>query len=108
MHYAIECKNYNDGEREMTVRWLVSAMTEIDIEDKQGCTPLHLACESSKSSIMSILMDKGANLDSKDGQGNNALHYSVGLLPQPGEATSTWREEIAEKLLKRSPACIRE
>ncbi|PNP74481.1 hypothetical protein FNYG_12104 [Fusarium nygamai] len=108
LHYAIECKNYNDGERETIVRWLVSAMKEIDIENKQGCTPLHLACQSSKSSIVSILMEKGANPDSKDDQGNNALHYSVGLLPQHGEATSTWREEIAEKLLKRSPACIRD
>ncbi|KAF5624086.1 serine threonine phosphatase 6 regulatory ankyrin repeat subunit A [Fusarium tjaetaba] len=108
LHYAIECKNYNDGERETIVRWLVSAMKEIDIEDKQGCTPLHLACQNSKSSIVSIFMDKGANPDSKDDQGNNALHYLVGLLPQHGEATSTWREEIAEKLSKRSPACIRD
>ncbi|KAF5574566.1 serine threonine phosphatase 6 regulatory ankyrin repeat subunit A [Fusarium pseudoanthophilum] len=108
LHYAIEGKSYNDGERETIVRWLVSAMKEIDIEDKQGCTPLHLACQSSKSSIVSILMEKGPNPDSKGDQGNSALHYLVGLLPQHGEATSTWREEISEKLLERSPACIRE
>ncbi|KAG5809910.1 hypothetical protein H9Q74_005626 [Fusarium xylarioides] len=108
LHYVIECKGCNDGDREMIVKWLVSAMKEIDTEDKQGCTPLHLACQSSKSSIVSILMEKGANPDSKDDQGNNALHYSVGLSPQHGEATSTWREEIAEKILKRSPACIRD
>ncbi|CVL09843.1 uncharacterized protein FPRN_13401 [Fusarium proliferatum] len=108
LHYAIECKSCNDEDREKIVKSLVSAMKRIDIEDKQGCTPLHLACQSSKSSIVSILIEKGANPDIKDDKGNNALHYSVGLWPQPGVATSTWREEIAEKVLKRSPACIRD
>ncbi|RBA22313.1 hypothetical protein FPRO05_00660 [Fusarium proliferatum] len=108
LHYAIECKSCNDEDREKIVKSLVSAMKRIGIEDKQGCTPLHLACQSSKSSIVSILIEKGANPDIKDDKGNNALHYSVGLWPQPGVATSTWRAEIAEKVLKRSPACIRD
>ncbi|KAF5569527.1 serine threonine phosphatase 6 regulatory ankyrin repeat subunit A [Fusarium phyllophilum] len=68
LHYIIECKSCNDGEREKVIKWLVSAMKDIDTEDKQG----------------------------------------FGLLPQHGEATSTWREDIAEKLLKRSRACIRD
>jgi ankyrin repeat protein len=108
LHYVIECKNCNDEDREKIVKWLVSAMKSVDVEDQRGCTPLHVACQNSKSSIVSILMEKGANPDSKDDKGNNALHHAVGLWPQLGEATFTWREEVAEKVLKRSPGCIRD
>ncbi|SCO90430.1 uncharacterized protein FRV6_14558 [Fusarium oxysporum] len=108
LHYVLECKSCNDEDREKIVKWLVSAMKNVDVEDQRGRTPLHVACQNSKSSIISILIEKGANPGIKDDEGNNALHHAVGLRLQVGGATFTWREDVARKLLKRSPDCIRD
>ncbi|EWZ81514.1 hypothetical protein FOWG_14519 [Fusarium oxysporum f. sp. lycopersici MN25] len=108
LHYVLECKSCNDEDREKIVKWLVSAMKNVDVEDQRGRTPLHVACQNSKSSIVSILIEKGANPGIKDDEGNNALHHAVGLRLQVGGVTFTWREDVARKLLKRSPDCIRD
>ncbi|RKK71337.1 hypothetical protein BFJ69_g11092 [Fusarium oxysporum] len=108
LHYVLECKSCNDEDREKIVKWLVSAMKNVDVEDQRGCTPLHVACQNFKSSIVSVLIEKGANPGIKDDEGNNALHHAVGLRLQVGGATFTWREDVARKLLKRSPDCIRD
>ncbi|KAF5605623.1 serine threonine phosphatase 6 regulatory ankyrin repeat subunit A [Fusarium pseudocircinatum] len=108
LHYVIECKSCNDEDQEKIVKWLVSALKsgDIDAEDQRSWTPLHVACQNSKSSIVSILVDKGADPSVKDDKGNNALHHAVGLWPPVSGSTFTWTEEVAEKVLNRSPDCI--
>ncbi|KAH7154391.1 ankyrin repeat-containing domain protein [Fusarium sp. MPI-SDFR-AT-0072] len=86
LHYAIQCKDCNDDDRERIVDCLVPAMKSIDVKDQQGW----------------------ANPGIKDEEGNNALHHAVGVRLQVGGATFAWREDVARKLLKRSPDCIRD
>ena len=49
----------------------------IDIPTEAGMTPLHYACQNGNKTIASLLIDLGANINSKDNKGNTCLHYSV-------------------------------
>jgi len=49
----------------------------IDIPSETGMTPLHYACQNGNKTIADLLIDLGANINSKDNKGNTCLHYSV-------------------------------
>lgn len=49
--------------------------TTLDIVDKKGMTPLHLAARSNRVNIVRLLVRNGASLDMQDNLGNTALHY---------------------------------
>ncbi|EMT71020.1 Serine/threonine-protein phosphatase 6 regulatory ankyrin repeat subunit A [Fusarium odoratissimum] len=76
----------------------------IDNSNNNGETPLHLAVKRKDKKLVDCLLGlgakAGANPGIKDDEGNNALHYAVGLRLQVGGATFTWREDVARKLLK--------
>ena len=40
-------------------------------------TPLHYACQNGNKTIANLLIDLGANINSKDNKGSTCLHYSV-------------------------------
>jgi len=47
---------------------------DINQKDKEGWTPLHYACSNGYESIVSILLEKGANVNEKDIDGCTPLH----------------------------------
>ena len=47
-----------------------------EIQGNKGKTPLHYACENGHLPIVEYLISKGANVNSKDENGNYAIHYA--------------------------------
>lgn len=116
LHYALQSQGSTDEDQEEIVKLLVAAMTSVDIEDSQGRTPLHLASLSCRVSIVSILLESGANPSIKDNRGYNALHHvaqsSLTHSETPSEKAKKVMAENAKHvigmILHKSPGCIDE
>lgn len=46
-----------------TAKLLIDAGADINIQDDEGLTPLHLACRSNNYELVKLLIDKGANVN---------------------------------------------
>jgi ankyrin repeat protein len=49
----------------------------INVQDEDGCTPLHWAAGEGSVEIARILIDAGANVNVKDKEGNTPLHIAA-------------------------------
>jgi len=47
----------------------------VDAEDEKGNTLLHLASQNCNKALMQLLIARGANVNSQNGQGNTPLHF---------------------------------
>ncbi|KAF9772111.1 hypothetical protein IL306_010228 [Fusarium sp. DS 682] len=105
LHYAILSEICDDPNRDEIIKSLVKVMKSVDVEDQKGCTPLHLASQNRKASVVSSLLASGASPRVQDSQGNNPLHYAVQSWYDTTETSTTSGEEIAESLIKKAPNC---
>ncbi|QLZ67720.1 ankyrin repeat domain-containing protein [Legionella sp. PC1000] len=55
---------------------LIEKGVDLNIPNKQGLTPLMLACKHGFNEIVQILLDHGANSDLTDKKGNTVLHHA--------------------------------
>ena len=53
------------------------ANLDLDAQDTSGETPLHYACKHGYLDIAKLLIEKGANVNSKDQQNDSPLHLAV-------------------------------
>ena len=58
------------------VRYLVSAGTPVNAQNKDGFTSLMCACFKKQSEIVSFLLNHGADLNTQDREGSAALHLA--------------------------------
>ncbi|CAM9398725.1 unnamed protein product, partial [Hapterophycus canaliculatus] len=56
------------------VRALVRAGADVDVEDGDGCTPLHLAVFRGFEGVVAFLVESGARVDTSDSEGESPLH----------------------------------
>ena len=49
----------------------------LTLEDLDGCTLLHLACETADIGMLELLLQYGANINSTDSRGQTPLHRCI-------------------------------
>eukprot|EP01080_Neovahlkampfia_damariscottae_P002858 gene2858-4701_t len=54
-----------------------SAKSLYDQQNKDGLTPLHIACKVGNIDVIQKLFELGANINQQDNLGNTPLHYSI-------------------------------
>ncbi|KAF5228499.1 hypothetical protein FAUST_11046 [Fusarium austroamericanum] len=110
LHYVVESKECDDDDCLEIMEGLVKAMKtadmrSIDVQDNDGRTPLHIATQTANSSAVSFLLDSGADPNTKDNTGQNALHYASKLQVHDEESVKRM-QEITQELLKKAPGCM--
>lgn len=73
LHYACLKNNVSLAEK------VLKAGAAINCKNRQGITPLHIACykEGDNSAIVRLLLENGANSNCADIQGNTPLHFAL-------------------------------
>lgn len=71
---ALHCAAHA-GERE-TILELLHSGVDVDIRDRDGCTPLHCATSVGHIAAMEILLSKGANVEARSSRGGSLLHFA--------------------------------
>ncbi|KAE8420071.1 ankyrin repeat-containing domain protein [Aspergillus pseudocaelatus] len=67
---------YNTGEEATSIE-LIHAGANIHATDKDGSTPLHLACRSGKCATVALLLEKGAPCSTTNNAGLSPLYYAL-------------------------------
>ncbi|ELU03153.1 hypothetical protein CAPTEDRAFT_112255, partial [Capitella teleta] len=63
--------------REIIVQQLIERGAFVNAKDDQGMQPLHLASKNTNAAIVGILLQAGADRDSRDTSRNTALHWAA-------------------------------
>lgn len=58
-----------------TVELLFKSVKDINAPNKKGVTPLIAAVQNSNAAVVSFLLDKGADVQVKDAEGNSLIYY---------------------------------
>jgi ankyrin repeat protein len=92
--YTLLHTAYAEGSRipEETLKMLLDKGVKIDAPDKEGCTPLMLACEhfSTLADTISLLINQGASPAACASDGRTVFHF-----------LARWGREIPESLLQQ-------
>lgn len=95
LHVPLDVKNSNYKKYKLskdTLELLLAKGADMNLKDKNGRTPLLLAAESADGEIVTLLLDKGADVNAKDDEsGFTALHY----------AARSGKKDAAEVLIAR-------
>ncbi|ESU17377.1 hypothetical protein FGSG_10633 [Fusarium graminearum PH-1] len=110
LHYVAESRECDDEVRPEIMNRLVEAMRNadmksIDVKDNHGRTPLHIATENANISAVSTLISSGADPNTKDKDGANALHYALASW-RGGQRSAEGMQKITQSLLTKAPACM--
>lgn len=60
---------------------LINAGAVVDIEDAEGCTPLHIAVAERRLDVIWLLLVHGARTDSRDDEGKTPMAHAKGCEP---------------------------
>ncbi|CAM9468162.1 unnamed protein product, partial [Discosporangium mesarthrocarpum] len=56
---------------------LLEGGAKVDVQDEEGRTPLHFACDRGQAAVVALLLDLGAGVDSRDVDGLTPLANAV-------------------------------
>jgi ankyrin repeat protein len=59
---------------------LVNEGANVNLQNKYGCTPLHVAC-SRQPGLVEFLIERGANVNAQNNYGSTVLHYACEYQP---------------------------
>jgi len=65
------------GSHDAVVQQLLGKGPDLNLKDKNGCTPLHLAIDRGQDSVVQQLLEKGAGINLKDKYGYTPLHLAI-------------------------------
>eukprot|EP01120_Amphizonella_sp_Union-15-10_P003364 TRINITY_DN13787_c0_g1_i1.p1 TRINITY_DN13787_c0_g1~~TRINITY_DN13787_c0_g1_i1.p1 ORF type:complete len:611 (-),score=110.35 TRINITY_DN13787_c0_g1_i1:99-1931(-) len=72
LHIAIEI-----GQPVLVAHLVAETPKDLNVQNQNGLTPLHVACKSGNSTIVEELLRNGANVTIRDLEGKTALHYAA-------------------------------
>jgi len=61
----------------LAARWLLRAEVPVNVQDRGGLTPLHIASIGGELSLVQLLLESGADTSITNDDGRTALHYAV-------------------------------
>lgn len=71
MHKAVLANNVK------ILTWLIQNQADLNAEDIQGRTALHLAIQRNDFASFTLLLDAGADINIRDSLGKTPLHYAI-------------------------------
>lgn len=77
LHTAAWSGNDQDPEALATAKLLIKNGADVNLSDKNGCTPMHVAAHTGYSSLSKLLSDFGGDWNARDGSGRTILHHAV-------------------------------
>ncbi|WP_221179581.1 ankyrin repeat domain-containing protein [Candidatus Cardinium hertigii] len=79
LHWAAKYDKENYDKENITQLLLnkIIQIEQIDIQNKEGNTALHLATMRSMANLVKLLLDSGARIDMQNKKGNTALHLAA-------------------------------
>jgi len=86
LHYAV-----SDHEAENTVDFLISHGADVNLKDKRGFTPLHVAIQLGNMSMVKCLLARGADVNIESGAGPT-IHLAK-KHPRIYEVLAAWRSQ---------------
>jgi len=77
LNYATGALNWSETSKaEQVVKLIIKAGTDVNVKSTLGFTPLMWAARAGNLEITKLLIEKGANVQDTDNDGNDALHYA--------------------------------
>jgi ankyrin repeat protein len=74
IHYCCRCSNIESAK--LIIQYLVKNNVSLDVQNKNGETPLHIASRYGCCEIVKFLCECGANLDLQDDQHDTCIHVA--------------------------------
>jgi ankyrin repeat protein len=78
------------------VPYIIRAGADVNLQDKNGYTPLHFAAQQQEAEIARLLLDAGATVDARDEHGNTPLSNAVFYYQGDGAVIRLLRERGAD------------
>lgn len=79
---ALHIAAINDH-RQVAAILILKGKANVNFKDKQGLTPLHLACHEAYFDMVKLLIQNGADVNIKDNDGDTPLHLILGIQQRP-------------------------
>jgi ankyrin repeat protein len=77
LHIALKFNNDLNSEYHKIIKYLIEKNIEINSYDENEVTPLFIAAAKNDLEIFNLLLDKGANINTKTTSHKNILHYMI-------------------------------
>merc|ERR1740129_1811495 len=87
---------------ESTVRVMLGARADIDVQDEKGATPVYLATQFGWPEALKVLLETGANPMLEDNDGQNAVDLSYSREGEVVELLSGFANQRRQTTLLRS------
>jgi ankyrin repeat protein len=84
------------------IKRLIKSGADINLQDNNGCTPLHFAAQEHSVSVVKVLLEAGAKVDLVDQYGNSPLFTAVMHSGGKGEIIELLREYGADPYKKNN------
>jgi ankyrin repeat protein len=78
------------------VPYLIRGGADVNLQDKNGYTPLHFAAQEQEVEIARLLLDHGASINAQDRHGNTPLSTAVFNYSGDGSVIQLLRERGAD------------